>query len=138
MVEAPPGRDVADHHDAPPLPAGSEIGEEAADAVGRLAPALAARERLVEVGGSILAVRLGRLGVALAVVALAQSPVEEDRHRAVTEGDLGGLDGAAKVRAEHGGDILVAPARSHLARLVAATLGQPAVRPTRRDAELVV
>src|SRR5262249_21229709 len=138
VVEPPSGRDVADDDHTGTVLARRQIAQKAADARDRFAPALPAGEGLVEMGGSILAVRLRRLGVAFAVVALAQSPVEKDRHAARGEGDLGGLEGPTKIGAEHDGEVVAPPSRSQLASLLATTRGEAAVAPTRRDTELVV
>jgi hypothetical protein len=49
-----------------------------------------------------------RPAVELAVVALAQAPVEEDRERRIGEGDLGGLGGAARIGGEDRADPVAA------------------------------
>ena len=104
MIEAPPGRDVADDEDSRVVPARRQVLEESAHAGDRLAPALAARERLVDVGSAIVSVRFGWIAVAFAVVTLTQSPVEQDRWAFCAERDVGGLYRTAKVGAELGRD----------------------------------
>jgi hypothetical protein len=46
--------------------------------------------------------------VKLAVVTLAQAPVEEDRDRCIGERDLGGLGSAAQIGGEDGADPVAA------------------------------
>ena len=112
-----------------------KVVEEAADVGDRLPPALPARERLVEVRSSIVAVRFGRIAVPLAVVALAQAPVEQDRRGSGGEGDVGGLDSPAKVGAEHGRDPVVPSLFTELVGLPAPSVGEAAVAPARGNAE---
>ena len=138
MIEAPPRRDVADDEDSISVPSRCEVVEEAADAGDRLPPALPARERLVDVRSSIAAVRFGRIAVPLAVVALTQAPVEQDRRGSGGEGDVGGLDSPAKVGAEHGRDPVVPSSFTELAGLPAPSVGEAAVAPPRGNAEVVV
>jgi hypothetical protein len=90
------------------------------------------------VRGSIASVRLGRIAVALAVVTLAQSPVEQDRWTFRGERDVGGLHRPAKVGAEHSRDPVVPSSFTELAGLPPTPVGEAAVAPTRGDAELVV
>src|SRR5258708_895368 len=79
MIETPPRRNVADDEDSGVVPSKGQVLEEAGDTGDRLAPTLAARERLVDVRGSVASVRFGRIAVAFAVVTLAQPPIEQDR-----------------------------------------------------------
>src|SRR5215213_256680 len=138
VIETPSRRDVADDEHSCSVPSRHQVLEEAADAGDRLAPALAARERQVDVRDSIASVRFGRIAVAFAVVTLAQSPVEQDRRTSGSERDVRGLHGTAKVGAEHGRDPVVPSSFTELAGLPAPTIRQAAVAPTRGDAEFVV
>src|SRR5215218_406875 len=138
VIETPSRRDVADDEHSCSVPTPHQVLEEAADAGDRLAPALAPRERQVDVRGSIASVRFGRIAVAFAVVTLAQPPVEQDRRISRSESDVRGLHGTAKVGAEHGRDPVAPSSFTELAGLLASPVGQATVAPTRGDAELVV
>ena len=95
----------------------------------------AARSRPCASAGSPF--RCGR-SVQVAVVALTQAPVEQDRRGSGGEGDVGGLDSPAKVGAEHGRDPVVLSSFTELAGLPAPSVGEAAVAPPRGNAELVV
>ena len=99
--------------------------------------ALTARVRIDDVLRPLDLEPRDRSAVEHPVVALAQSPVVEDRQPAPTEGDLGGLDGAARSsRDRH--DLVVRTALPELFRLSSTEWRELAVEPARRDPTLVV
>src|SRR5262249_62209607 len=74
----------------------------------------------------------------LAVVALPEAPVEQDRRRTGREGDPGGLRRPAEVGAEHHGDAVVTAPGAQFGRVQAPAGGQPAGRPAGGHAAPVV
>jgi hypothetical protein len=68
--------------------------------------------------GAIPDVSVSRGAVAVTVVALAQTPVEQDRQSSGREGGRRRLDSPAEIRAEYGSDAVAAAALTQL-------LGQP-------------
>ncbi len=75
--------------------------------------------------------------VPLAVIALTQPPVQQDRQYAA-EGNRCGLHGAGQVRAEYRRHPISRPSTAQAQRQLTAPLGQPSRRPAGRDSGLVV
>jgi hypothetical protein len=80
----------------------------------------------------------GRHAIPLAVIALAQPGVSDDGDARPVERDLGGLDGAPKIRREDDGDPIVTATLAKLPGESAPTGGQTPIEPSGRYAALVV
>src|SRR5918997_2036470 len=138
VVLRPASRDVSHDEDPLPTPSQVQVIQPPRHPGDSLPPALTCWVRLVEVVGAISHVGVDRGAVVVAVVALPQTPVEQDRHSPGWERNRRRLDSPAQIRAEHGSDAVAAAALTELLGQPTATLGQAAVRPPRRDAPLVV
>jgi hypothetical protein len=129
---------VTDDQDAARLAVDRELVEEVLDSLRGLAPALASRVGLIEVLGAGALERVSRRAVLLAVVALSQAPIVENRDGGVAEGDLGRLDGAREIGAEDDLDAVVPPAFPELAGEQASLVGETAGMPAAGNAAFVV
>src|SRR6185503_18807892 len=105
---------VTDEQEAPAGVRTPNVVEERRNASHRPAVALASGEREVDPAASLGGDRLRRRAVQLAVVDLAEAPVEEHGDVRRSERDLGGLDGSGQVGGEDGVDPVVAPALAQL------------------------
>ena len=85
---------MPDQEDALPGALDEELVEQFLDAGYCVAVALAARERLVDTERTLTLDGGHRRAVQVAVVDLAQAPVEDDGNGGPRERDLGRLDGA--------------------------------------------
>src|SRR5688572_16946338 len=121
MIESPTGRSVSDNEHALPFPAKAQVGQKSSNTINCLSPALAARVWYVEILSAV-PVQIDRwLSVQAAIIALAESPVGEDRHRCLCESNSGRFDSASKIRGKDGLDAIVTSARTELAGKDSAT-----------------
>ena len=94
VIQSPASGDVPDEEYPPAFPSEAQVLKEPFDPLDRLAPALTAGIRDVDMGAALGMVpgdRSLRLG---AVVALSETPVEQHGDVRADEGNLGRLDGA--------------------------------------------
>src|SRR5690242_4792462 len=125
---------MPDHEHAPTV----QLVQERVDARDSLPPRLAAGPRLVDPPDALLVEHCPRHPAQLAVVALAQAPVDAERDRASLERDRRRLDRAVEVRRDNELDAVATPAFAELDRLRAAGARQGAAEPAGGDPGFVV
>jgi hypothetical protein len=103
-----------------------------------LLPALAAWIRLVDVLRPVPLQVACRRAIELAVVTLAQPPVQQDGNASAGERDGRGLRGPGEIRAEDSRDAVVCAPPAQLSGLLATDFGQSARQPAGGNAVLVV